>query len=98
MPRRRSDGHPRSAGDGRVKAVSRASGSAKALALTRAKPADTLKAIKSPLTRKTVASPLPTLMAPRFRASKRQTSRTLSALVELHFPVQSPVPCRRPGS
>ncbi len=57
MPRRRSDGGSRSAGCGRVKAVSRDSGSAKALALTRPEHADTLKPITSPLTLKTVASP-----------------------------------------
>jgi len=57
MPKHRSDGLQPSAGAGRVKAVSRASGSANALALTRPDPADTLMPIRSPLTNKTVAHP-----------------------------------------
>ncbi len=63
MPRRRSDGGSKSAGVGRVKAASRGSGSAYALALTRPEPADTLTPIRSPLTSKTVASPACTGLA-----------------------------------
>ena len=59
MPKHRSDGLQPSAGAGRVKAVSRASGSANALALTRPDPADTLMPTRSPLTNKTVAHPCP---------------------------------------
>ena len=55
MPKLRSDGKPRSAPVGRVKAVSRASGSAKALAVTRPAGADNTFIKRSPLTDKTVA-------------------------------------------
>lgn len=55
MPNLRSDGKPRSAPVGRVKAATRASGSAPALALTRPAGADHTSISKSPLTHKTVA-------------------------------------------
>ncbi len=55
--RRRLHGGTDSASGGRVKAVSRASGGAKAPALTRTSDADTLKPRKSTLTEKTVAYP-----------------------------------------
>jgi hypothetical protein len=54
---RRLHGGTESAPDGRVKAASRASGGAKAPALTRTSGADTLKPRNSTLTAKTVASP-----------------------------------------
>ncbi len=55
--RRRLPGGTESASGGRVKALSRASGGAKAPALTRTSNADTLKPRNSTLTAKTVASP-----------------------------------------
>ena len=55
--RRRLHGGTESAPGERVKAVSRASGGAKAPALTRTSDADTLKPRNSTLTAKTVASP-----------------------------------------
>jgi hypothetical protein len=55
MPNLRSDGKPRSAPVGRVKAASRESGSAQALALTRPAGADNNPISRSPLTHKTVA-------------------------------------------
>jgi hypothetical protein len=55
MPNLRSDGKPRSAPVGRVKAATRASGSAPALALTRPAGADHTSISRSPLTHKTVA-------------------------------------------
>ena len=55
MPNLRSDGKPRSAPVGRVKAATRASGSAPALALTRPAGADHTSISRSPLTYKTVA-------------------------------------------
>jgi hypothetical protein len=55
--RRRLHGGTESASGGRVKAVSRASGGAKAPASTRAPDADTLKPRNSTLTAKTVAHP-----------------------------------------
>ena len=55
MPNLRSDGKPRSAPVGRVKAASRGSGSAPALALTRPAGADHTSISRSPLTHKTVA-------------------------------------------
>jgi hypothetical protein len=55
MPNPRSDGKPRSAPVGRVKAASRASGSAQALALTRPASVDNNSISRSPLTHKTVA-------------------------------------------
>ena len=61
----RSDGCPRSASAGRVKAASRASGSAKALALTRPADADNNPIIRSTLTLKTVAE------EPAKRASRK---------------------------
>src|SRR5512134_583688 len=59
MPRRRADGKRASARGGRVKAASRANGSAPALALTRPSCADHPAGIRSSLTRKTVAHPDP---------------------------------------
>jgi hypothetical protein len=55
MPTHRSDGRPPSARSGRVKAASRPSGSAPALALTRTMRADNPETIRSTLTAKTVA-------------------------------------------
>ena len=55
MPNLRSDGKPRSAPVGRVKAASRDSGSAQALALTRLTGVDHTSISRSPLTNKTVA-------------------------------------------
>ena len=55
--KRRLHGGTESASGGRVKAVSRVSGGAKAPALTRKSNADTLKPRNSTLTAKTVASP-----------------------------------------
>ena len=55
MRQRRSDGKPQSGHDGRVKAASRASGSAEALALTRPARPDNNPIIRSPLILKTVA-------------------------------------------
>src|SRR5271166_3392491 len=55
--KRRLHGGTESASGGRVKAVSRASGGAKAPALTRRSDADTLQPRNSNLTAKTVASP-----------------------------------------
>jgi len=55
MPERRSDGQPKSWPAGRVKAESRASGSAKALALTRPEGKDIIKSKRSTLTPNTVA-------------------------------------------
>jgi len=67
MPNLRSDGKPKSGMEGRVKAVSRASGRAIARALTRpASPAHT-SIIRSPLTAKTVA--LPAIRGERRRRS-----------------------------
>jgi len=55
MPNLRSDGKPKSGTDGRVKALSRASGRAKARALTRSAGPDHNSIIRSTLTSKTVA-------------------------------------------
>ncbi len=55
MPPLKSDARPRSAPGARVKAESRASGSASALALTRETGADTLKGRKKRSTSNTVA-------------------------------------------
>ncbi len=55
MPNLRSDGKPRSAPVGRVKAASRKSGSAQALALTRLTGIVHTSISRSPLTDKTVA-------------------------------------------
>jgi hypothetical protein len=63
MPRRRADGKRASARGGRVKAASRANGSASALALTRPSRADHPADIRSFLTRKTVAHPIPLPLA-----------------------------------
>ncbi len=57
MPPLKSDARPRSAPGARVKAESRASGSASALALTRETGADTLKGRKKRSTSNTVAEP-----------------------------------------
>ena len=57
MPKHKPDGDPRSAPGARVKAESRASGSATALASTRKPGADTLKHRKNRLTANTVAEP-----------------------------------------
>ncbi len=57
MPQLKSDARPRSAPGTRVKAESRASGSASALALTRETGADTLKGRKKRSTSNTVAEP-----------------------------------------
>ena len=62
--RRRLHGGTRSADGGRVKAASRASGGAKAPALTRPTAADTLKQGKSNLTDKTVAHSAAIFSAP----------------------------------
>jgi hypothetical protein len=67
--RRRLHGGTGSAPGGRVKAVSRVSGGAKALALTRTSDADTLKPRNSTLTAKTVASS-PAVERPEGRPSK----------------------------
>jgi hypothetical protein len=55
MPNPRSDGKPRSAPVGRVKAARRASGSAQALALTRPAGVDNTSISRSPLTNMIVA-------------------------------------------
>jgi hypothetical protein len=67
MPNPRSDGKPRSAPVGRVKAASRESGSAKALALTRPAGIDNTSISRSPLTDKTVAEEAPKAPSRRMR-------------------------------
>jgi hypothetical protein len=79
MPRRRSDGGSRSVRTGRVKAASRASGSANALALTRPDRTDTLKPKKSRLTGKTVASPSGRGYAPRLFKIERENPLAVGA-------------------
>ena len=71
MPKHKPDGDPRSAPGARVKAESRASGSATALALTRKPGADTLKHRKNRLTANTVAEPLPQAACRRTRTERK---------------------------
>jgi len=72
MPNPRSDGKPRSAPVGRVKAARRASGSAQALALTRPAGVDNTSISRSPLTNMTVAE----------ERAKRASRRTIVTLEE----------------
>src|SRR4249920_1265621 len=75
--KRRLHGGTESASGGRVKAVSRVSGGAKAPALTRTSNADTLKPRNSTLTAKTVACPLRQKVARSTPATARRKTGIL---------------------
>ena len=102
MPDLRSNAKSTSAPDGRVKAVSRASGSALALASTRPAGADTLEIKRSPLTLITVAHPTPLRGATFSRKGRRSAPTLCSKNEKVHqnsdFAAASAAPMMPPGT